>query len=470
MPSRTAARRVVLSALTGIVLALALGACTGGDAATPAPPEATTKLAATAPADATPTPTATLRPALPTPTPTAGREPPTPAPPPPATPTLTATPVPPTPAPAATATPVLPDVTLEIAYPNLPDGAFGGRPLFLTFPPDGSNRVAVVSQDGVIVIFRNDPGVASVSTFLDIRDRVNRGGNEEGLLGLAFHPQYADNGFFFVYYSARSPRRSVLSRFSVTGDSNAADPSSESVLLEIEEPFSNHNGGMLAFGPDGMLYVAVGDGGSRADPQGNGQNLATLLGSILRIDVDASGQALGYGIPPDNPFAGPGTTQGARGEIWAYGLRNPWRFSFDRANGQLWVGDVGQNRREEIDLVQRGGNYGWNVMEGNRCFSPSSGCNQQGLELPVIDYDHDLGCSVTGGYVYRGSRAPALVGAYVYADFCSGTIWALRHQGGQVVAQREIAGTRLRISSFGEDASGELYVLAFDGQVYRLAE
>ena len=361
-------------------------------------------------------------------------------------------------------------MTLEIAYPNLPDGAFGGRPLFLTFPPDGSNRVAVVSQDGVIVIFRNDPGVASVSTFLDIRDRVNRGGNEEGLLGLAFHPRYATNGFFFVYYSARSPRRSVLSRFSVTGDSNAADPSSESVLLEIEEPFSNHNGGMLAFGPDGMLYVAVGDGGGRADPQGNGQNLATLLGSILRIDVDASGPAPGYGIPPDNPFAGPGTPQGARGEIWAYGLRNPWRFSFDRANGQLWAGDVGQNRREEIDLVRRGGNYGWNVMEGNRCFSPSSGCNQQGLELPVIDYDHGLGCSVTGGYVYRGSRVPALVGAYVYADFCSGRIWALRHQGGQVVAQREIAGTRLSISSFGEDASGELYVLAFDGQVYRIVE
>ncbi len=378
----------------------------------------------------------------------------------------TPSPVPPSPSPTPAAT--LRPIQLEPAFPGIPAGRLGDRPLFLTYPPGDASRAAIVEQDGRIFMLPNDRAATAVSTFLDIRPKVLREGNEEGLLGLAFHPRYAQNGLFYIYYSAGGPRRTVLSRFRVSQDHNAADPSSESVLLEVPQPFSNHNGGMLAFGPDGYLYIGLGDGGSQGDPSGNGQNVRTLLGKILRIDVDRPAPGLAYGIPPDNPFAGPGAPPGARTEIWAYGLRNPWRFSFDRATGQLWAADVGQNRREEIDLIRRGGNYGWNIMEGSACFRPSTACNQEGLELPVLDYGHELGCSVTGGYVYRGSRLPWLVGAYVYADFCSGRMWALRYEGGRVTEQREIAQTRLGISSFGEDASGELYILAFDGRVYLL--
>ena len=398
---------------------------------------------------ATPAPreTATSAPAAPTPMPT-----PFPSPRP-----LLATPATavqsPSPAP-------LTELAVEPAFPALSLS----RMVDMAYPPDGSNRLFVVLQPGRIVSFPNDPDVDTAELFLDIRDRVNDGGEEEGLLGLAFDPQYAANGQFYVYYSASGPRRSVVSRFTAGSDGLRADPTSERVLLEVAQPYANHNGGQIAFGPDGYLYIALGDGGSRADPQGNGQDLGTLLGSIIRIDVSTSTSA--YAIPSDNPFAG---RAGARPEIWAYGLRNPWRFSFDRATGDLWTADVGQNRFEEVDIIQPGLNYGWNVMEGGHCFE-SSDCDRTGLEMPIAEYGREGGCSITGGYVYRGSRLPSLYGAYVYGDYCTGRIWALRHDGEEVTEHMEIVDSDLRIPSFGEDASGELYVLSFDGQVYRLVQ
>ena len=281
------------------------------------------------------------------------------------------------------------------------------------------------------MVFSNEQNAASASTFLDIRGQVNDRGNEEGLLGLAFDPDYTSNGYFYVYYSASSPRRSIISRFSVSPDDfNIADHNSERVILEVPQPFANHNGGQIVFGSDGYLYVGLGDGGSRGDPGLNGQDPSTLLGTILRIDVSSIDRDGEYTIPSDNPFVGRGG--GVRGEIWAYGLRNPWRFTFDRELGDLWAADVGQNRFEEVDIIKPGRNYGWNVMEGFHCFQPSNGCNQEGLELPVFEYGRDDGCSVTGGYVYRGSRLPSLYGAYVYGDFCTGKIWALRYDGTKV--------------------------------------
>jgi glucose/arabinose dehydrogenase len=352
---------------------------------------------------------------------------------------------------------------LENAFPRLPRGALGERPVFMS-PVPGSDRVAVVEQSGVIVSLPLAPGATRADVFLDIRGKVSRQGNEEGLLGLAFHPDFGSGApYVFLYYSAASPRRSVISRFTVS--QGAADPATEQVILEVGQPFSNHNGGMIAFGPDGYLYIGLGDGGSGGDPEGHGQNLGTLLGSILRIDVNRQDAGLRYAIPPDNPFV---RQQGARGEIWAYGLRNPWRFSFDRHTGALWAADVGQNVWEEVDIVRKGGNYGWNLMEGAHCFRPATGCNQSGLELPVAEYNHDLGCSVTGGYVYRGKAVPALVGAYLYADFCSGRVWALRWDGARVTEHRQVTETGLSIASFAEDLEGELYVLAFDGNVYRM--
>ena len=235
--------------------------------------------------------------------------------------------------------------------------------------------------------------------------------------------------------------------------------------MEVEQPFRNHNGGMIAFGPDGMLYVGLGDGGSAGDPSGNGQNPGTLLGTILRIDPEQPAQGAPYAIPADNPFVG---ESGARGEVWAYGLRNPWRFSFDSKTGDLWVGDVGQNALEEVNIVYPGVNYGWNVMEGTSCFrSPS--CTGDNLQAPVAEYGHSLGCSITGGYVYRGQRVRELEGVYLYADFCSGRIWGLRHDGAAVTAQAELAKAPFEISSFGEDAEGEVYVVGFDGGIYTFA-
>ena len=356
-------------------------------------------------------------------------------------------------------------MVVEYGFPGL----FLSGMVAMAYPDDDTNRLFVALQPGRIVVFAGERTAPSTDLFLDITDKVSDQGREEGLLGLAFDPRYRDNAYFYVYYSAAGPRRSVVSRFSADGnDPSVADPDSERIILEVEQPYANHNGGQLVFGPEGYLYVGLGDGGSRADPHGNGQDPSTLLGSILRIDVSAIDSEGAYSIPPDNPFVG--LAHQGRGEIWAYGLRNPWRFTFDRLTGDLWAADVGQNLFEEVDIMEAGRNYGWSIMEGFSCFQSSEeACDTSGLTMPIVDYGHEDGCSVTGGYVYRGSRLPSLYGAYVYGDFCSGKIWALRYDGSRVTEHMQIADSRLQIASFGEDQSGELYILAFDEKIYRLA-
>jgi len=354
---------------------------------------------------------------------------------------------------------------LEVAFPHL---TFD-RPVDLQAPDDGTNRVFVVEQPGLIRAFENRFDVTEAPAFIDIRDRVSNVGNEEGLLGLAFHPDFRENGFFFVDYTAANPRRTVVARYRMD-DAGQADPGSEVVILEVAQPYSNHNGGQIAFGPDGYLYIALGDGGSGGDPQGNGQNTSTLLGALLRIDIDQTGGQMAYRIPPDNPFAGGNCPRpGCREEIYAYGLRNPWRFSFDDTSGRLWLADVGQNAWEEIDVVESGKNYGWNRMEGMHCFAPRTGCETSDLTMPVWEYDHTVGNSITGGYVYRGTSAPQLSGQYVYGDFVSGRIFALSLIEGKAV-NVELLDTDLNIASFGSGPDGELLIAAFDGRIYRLAE
>ncbi len=352
---------------------------------------------------------------------------------------------------------------LEVAFPNLNFS----RPVDLQHAGDGSNRLFVVEQTGVIRVFPNTTNVAAADTFLDIRGRVNDSGNEEGLLGLAFHPNYAANGYFYVNYTAANPRRTVIARYRVSASNpNRAEAASEFILLTINQPYENHNGGQIAFGPqDGYLYIGMGDGGSGGDPQNNGQDRRTLLGDMLRIDVDNPSAGRNYGIPADNPLVG--NTSGYREEIYAWGLRNPWRFSFDAETGWLWLADVGQNSREEIDIVEKGRNYGWRIMEGKNCYDPPSGCNQSGLALPIWDYGRSSGASVTGGYVYRGTRVAPLAGAYVYGDFVSGRIWALRYDGVNPPDNSLLIDTNLSIASFGLDENKELYLCAFDGRLYR---
>ena len=337
-------------------------------------------------------------------------------------------------------------------------------PLGLT-APEADPRLFVVEKGGRIRIVRD--GALLPEPFLDISANVSRG-SEQGLLGLAFHPAYATNGRFFVDYTD-TDGNTRISAWRVSADADRADAASEEVLLTIEQPFSNHNGGGLAFGPDGYLYIGMGDGGSGGDPLGNGRDLGDLLGSLLRIDVNG---ASGYAIPADNPFAG---REGARGELWDLGLRNPWRFSFDRATGDLYIADVGQSEREEIDVAARadgggrGLDYGWNVMEGSVCYGGGS-CDRTGLVLPVTEYAHDLGCSVTGGYVYRGSAVPAIQGQYFYADYCQGWVRSFRFQGGAASDPREWPALAPGgpVASFGEDSAGELYVLDAGGSVYRV--
>lgn len=368
----------------------------------------------------------------------------------------------------ALAAPAHAQLSVDVAFPNL--APFDG-PVGIGHDPVDAGLLYVVEQDGVIEVFDNDPEVTATSVFLDITDRVSSGG-ETGLLGLAFHPDYAENGYLFVNYTTGGPLRSRVSRFSRSETNPAeADPASELVLLEINQPFSNHNGGGLAFGPDGYLYASFGDGGSGGDPEENGQDPATLLGAILRLDVDGGGTAPDCGGPdahytvPDNALAdGPG---GNCDEIYAWGLRNPWRFSFDRVTGQGWIADVGQNQWEEIDLMEDGGNYGWNTYEGNHCYDGP--CDPEGFIFPVWEYDHALGCSVTGGYVYRGEDAPELAGKYVYGDYCSGRIWALDLSGFQPRNELLDVGTFSGLTSFGEDAAGELYLVRSTGRVYRFS-
>ncbi len=351
----------------------------------------------------------------------------------------------------------------EVAYPNLKFE----RPVELTHAGDGSNRVFIVEQRGLIHVFPNAADVKSTRVFLDIRKVVSRDGNEEGLLGLAFHPNYRQNGLFYVYYSTR-PRASILSEYRVSQtDPNRADIGSERVLMTIAQPFGNHNGGSIKFGPDRYLYIGLGDGGAANDPFGNGQNLKTLLASILRIDVDHRSPGKQYAIPKDNPFAGHGDR--ARGEIWAYGIRNAWRLSFDRKTGQLWTGDVGQNRYEEVNRITRGGNYGWNIREGFHPFQTGDAKRPNEIIDPLVEYFRHEGVSVTGGLVYRGKRLPDYRGAYFYGDYVSGNVWIVRlNDKNQIVDNRKVARTGLNIAAFGDDESGEMYLCAFDGQIHRL--
>ena len=319
--------------------------------------------------------------------------------------------------------------------------------------PDGSGRLFVIEKPGRIRILENDQLVDA--PFLDITDRVGSGGNEQGLLGLAFHPQYAQNGRFFVNYTDKSGK-DTIARFQVSSDPNVADPNSEVKLLSIDDPFPNHNGGVLAFGPDGYLYAGLGDGGSAGDPFGNGQNTKALLGKILRLDVDS---AEPYAVPADNPFGN---------EVWAYGLRNPWRFSFDKSTGDLYIGDVGQNAWEEIDFLPAGSpggtNFGWNFREGAHDYK---GGGPAGMLDPVAEYSHqEGGCSVTGGYVYRGSMSE-WNGIYLYADYCSGLMWGLINSNGTWQSQ-PLFDLDVTITSFGQDTAGELYILSDSGGVFRL--
>jgi glucose/arabinose dehydrogenase len=340
-------------------------------------------------------------------------------------------------------------------------------PVFLTAVPGDTSRLFVIEKPGRIRIIKS--GTLLTTPFLNLTGQLS-GDTEQGLLGLAFDPNYAVNGRFFVFYTDPSWDLHVV-RFHVsTTDPDIADSTPDGNVITIPHPGeTNHNGGMIAFAPDGMLYVGVGDGGGANDPNGNGQDRTDLLGCLLRLDVSGSA---GYSVPADNPFSSPN-----RPEIWSYGLRNPWRFSFDRQNGDLYVGDVGQGDHEEVDVATatsgrgRGLNFGWNIMEGLSCFNPSSNCNRTGLTLPVLDYDHGQGCSITGGYVYRGPAIPWLNGTYFYADYCSGWVRSFKWVGGQVTESSSWASLAVtNPTSFGQDANGELYICTQGGTVYKIVE
>lgn len=358
--------------------------------------------------------------------------------------------------------------------------AFGFvRPVFIGNAGDGSGRLFVVEQAGSIRILHTD-GSIEPTPFLDITDRVRSpatgGGNEQGLLSIAFPPGYTQKGYFYVYYT-RHDGNNQVSRFHLTGNPERADPASEEQILLLQHPgYANHNGGQLVFGPDGYLYIGTGDGGGGGDPNGNAQNPASLLGKILRIDVEytiptppyseylpcmQNGQGQGqtdaaYRIPPDNPFV---NQAGYRGEIWAMGMRNPWRFSFDSQTHDLWIGDVGQDAYEEVDFqpaaISGGENYGWNVMEGLHCYHAAT-CDSTGMTPPIAEYSHSLGCSISGGYIYRGTAYPDLQGIYLYADYCSGRLWGIQNDGSW--QSQKLLDTGLSVSSFGQSESGELYL------------
>jgi glucose/arabinose dehydrogenase len=358
--------------------------------------------------------------------------------------------------------------------PGLPQGR-GARlqvitsglssPLYLTSPPADLSRLFIVEQTGAIRIVKD--GTLLPTPFLDLSSRISVGG-EQGLLGLAFYPDYATSGRFVVHYT--DPAGDThLSLFQVSADPDVADAASEQVVLTADQPYPNHNGGQVLFGPDGFLYLGLGDGGASNDPEGRAQNLADLLGSILRVDVH---NGVPYTIPSDNPFVG---QNGVQAEVWSYGLRNPWRFSFDRATGDLYIADVGQDQYEEVNVAPsangsgKGVNFGWNIMEGAHCLNGAQ-CDQSGLTLPDLEYSHTEGCSITGGYVYRGSVLPDLQGLYFYGDFCQGWVRSLRYLSGQAIEVTD--WPRLRpggsVLSFGEDAAGELYVLSSSGSVFKL--
>lgn len=339
------------------------------------------------------------------------------------------------------------------------------NPVALTHAGDGSGRLFFTLQEGLILIF--DGARILPTPFLDIRSQVSCCG-EQGLLSVAFQPDYASNGFFFVNYTNRAGH-TIIARYQVSEDPNIANFRSRRTVLKVHQPFPNHNGGQLQFGPDGYLYIGLGDGGSGGDPGNRAQKPKSLLGKMLRVDVNRRSR---YAIPPSNPFVG---GRGVRREIWASGLRNPWRFSFDRFTGDLYIADVGQNAWEEVNYQpsagQGGENYGWRLMEGNHCFNPASDCDDGTLVPPIVEYDHTLGCSVTGGYVYRGSLVPALFGTYLFGDFCTGVIWGTRFDQATGWTTTVLHDTNFTISTFGEDQEGELYVADYGtGTIYRIVE
>ncbi len=346
--------------------------------------------------------------------------------------------------------PLPPGFTLKVD-PFITSGL--SSPVFLAQPLD-DGRIFVVEQSGRIRLVKN--GVLQTTPFLDISSRVLSGG-ERGLLSVAFHPQYATNHYFYVYFTTQTNGDIRIERFTTTANPDVADPATSKLIITTpHSTYANHNGGLVSFGLDGMLYAGLGDGGSGGDPLGNGQNFNALLGSLLRLDI--SGDP--YTIPPTNPFVG---QAGKRGEIWAKGLRNPWRYAVDAPTSLLYIADVGQGAREEIDVVpatQGGVNYGWNVMEGTICYNATS-CNQTGLTLPVLDYGHTGGaCSITGGYVYRGSAIPEIRGHYFYSDYCAGFLRSFRYENGVAVDQKDWGITMSFVTSFGVDAAGELYVIS----------
>ena len=363
---------------------------------------------------------------------------------------------------APAASPVASSILLKIPYPALPSLT---SPLAMYMAPADSSSWYVVQQGGQVIKFANSAAVSSVSPFIDINDGRLASGGETGLLGMAFHPDFATNGYVYLSYTNDDAGLiSRISRFNLDGTGLVLDPASEVIIREVSQPYSNHNGGQIMFGPDGYLYIGFGDGGSAGDPKGNGQDTNTLLGAILRIDV-GDGSSGSYTIPADNPFV----SSGGLPEIFAYGLRNPWRWSFDSATGQLWAGDVGQGDYEEIDIITKGANYGWNTMEGTHCFNDvTESCDQTGLTLPVAEYDHSQGFSVTGGYVYRGSSIAFLQGHYLYADYVTGRIWGLEETGIGQYTSTELLDTALNIASFAEDHAGELYIVNMGGSIHKI--
>ena len=348
---------------------------------------------------------------------------------------------------------------VDFAFPKL----IFNQPVGIVNSGDGTNRLFVIEQSGIIRVFENIQTVEASTIFLDISTKVLFGG-EQGLLGLAFHPNYTITGYFYVNYVTENPLRTVIARYSVSSNNpSQALENTELVLLEVNQPFSNHKGGQIAFGADGYLYVGLGDGGSGGDPLGNAQNRSTLLGKILRINVDIPSQGRNYSIPQDHPYSD--NALGYKEEIYAYGFRNPWRFSFDSPTGRLWVADVGQDQREEINLVEKGKNYGWNIMEGTLTYSSGS---QIGLELPVWEYTHAEGIAVIGGYVYHGSTLGGINSKYIYGDYGSGKIWSIQYNGVNTPVNTLLSDTTLNISSFGVDEHNELYFCSLGGEIYLL--
>jgi glucose/arabinose dehydrogenase len=342
-------------------------------------------------------------------------------------------------------------------------------PVYVTSANDGTGRLFVVEQTGRIRVIKN--GVLLPTPFLDISDRISNG-TEQGLLGLAFHPNFKTNGRFYVNFTRTNGNTSITEFRRSPSNPDVGVKSSARGIIEIAQPYANHNGGMITFGAGGYLYIGMGDGGSSGDPANRAQNLGVLLGKMLRIDVNGSVGTRHYRIPASNPYVG----KIGRDEIWSRGLRNPWRFSFDRLTGDLWVGDVGQDRYEEIDRAKvtttsssrgRGANFGWRQLEGSHCYNPATGCSRTGKVMPVVEYTHADGCSVTGGYVYRGAAVPSLYGKYVFGDYCSGKIWTFPAGAPWQVGRTLLMDTNLAISSFGEDQHGELYVVDRGGTVYR---